>query len=353
MTPLPFIVMTNATAPLAMWTEIDADSDLFSPFDAMRIAGPATTLGVPYTWLQLRALGQIAATLGGLPVFTGKRVSVEIAVQDGQRKLTIEAADAAKALCDCAPVTPLAAPAGTLQAFAQLLCAPFGVTVVATAPLPRITTTSFSATESVWSILEELAHEAQATIWVDPLGIVRIETMASYYAKPPVEILTVLPAGPAAIANNVLSYRLFDDAGDRFSQVVVRGHGPMRALQGSAATGLCNAPVTGLAPDPEMIALGMFRPRVIDDEDSKTIAQAQAKALREIALRKIRGTKIEVEVRGFTTTTGTPWQATQMVQVNIEAEKVAGPYFVAGRRFMQDAQNGTRTRLTLIEPFVL
>lgn len=353
MMPLPFTVTTNATAPLAMWTEIDCDSDLFTPFDAMRIAGPATTLGVPFAWLQLRAIGTVAATLGPAPVFTGKRVSVEIAVQGNERKLTIEAADAAKALCDCAPVLPLAAPAGSLQVFASALCAPFGVTVLATAPLPRITTTSFSATESVWSILEELAHEAQGVIWVDPLGIVRIEQMAAYYAAPPVDTLTVLPAGPAAIANNVTSYRLFDDAGDRFSQVVVRGHGPMRALQGSAATGLCNAPVTGLAPDPEMIALGLFRPRVIDDEDSRTIAQAQAKALREIALRKVRGTKIECEVPGFTTRTGAPWQATQMVMVNIEAEKVAGPYFVAGRRFMQDAQQGSRTRLTLIEPGVL
>lgn len=350
---LPITLMMPPAPPLSAWKSIDLDSDIFTPSDAFRLEGPATADGVPVIFPIMQRTGRVSALMSGvIPVFTGFRATVEVASDGGDRTLTVEGADMAKVLVDCSPPIRFSRPAGATGAFAAEIGASLGVTVAATATLPRLSTTSFSATQTAWAMFEGWAKEAQAVVYCDPLGVVRIESLKPYYAKPPVDLLVSMPSGPSSQGNNLLSYRLRDDAGERYSHVIVKGQTSLRARQGNK-TGLLQAPVIGLSVDPELTAMGIYRPLTIQDEDAKTIAQAQSKAIREHAIRRIQGIKIECEVPGFTTRTFSPWFVTDMVTVSIPADGIAGLYFVAGRRFMQDETRGSRTKLTLIEPGVL
>lgn len=350
--PLPFVVTLDTTGPLAGFESVDMDSDLFVPINAGILEAPATQAGVPIPWLTLSRANLATCTLGPSPMFVG---TATVKTKTGStNRVNIDLASRAKILVDCAPPTAISIPAGTLAAVTQLLCGSLAVPVApsAGAAVPRLDPVAPGRTEPVWSTLTNLAKEAGCWVWCDSMGLIHVEPMAPFYAKPPVDILTCAPA-PASAANNILDYTLRDDGGDRFSHIVVHGAGSQRALQGNAATGLLAAPVFGLAVDPDLASRGVYRPLVLEDGAARNIAQAQARALREMMIRRVEGLKIECEVAGWTTTLGVPWDITQMVQVNIPADGVVGPRMIAGRRFVLNKTSGRRTRLTLIEPFVL
>ncbi|MDP8224503.1 MAG: hypothetical protein P9L99_14175 [Candidatus Lernaella stagnicola] len=353
--PLPLILTTDVAGILAAWESIDLDSDMLVPSDMLHLVGPSTQDGVPMAWPLLARCNRLIATLGPVPIFTGNRSSATNEVSQTGDQIAIEGCDAAKVLVDSPPLIRFRRPAGSLATFAAELCGQLAVPVVvdAAAQIPRAQTTSASPSQPVWSILEPIAKECGCTMWCDATGVLRIESLLPYYAIPPVATLASMPSGPQAAANNITSYTLRDDVEARFSHIVVQGGGGQRARHGTIATGMLGAPALGMAVDPELISRGVYRPLVLVDQDAKSIAQAQAKAMREVALRRLQGTKIELEVAGFTTETGLPWQVAQMVLVSIPHKGVAGPMFVIARRLMQDLSGGSRTRLTLVEPGVM
>lgn len=344
--PLPLTAVLDSGVDLSAWDSIDCDSDLFTPADALRLVGPSDQDGVPVAWPQLQRASRLVVTLGSSPVFSGHLVQVTNEVGEARDEVVLEAADAAKRLVDCPPVKAIRRPAGSLSSIAGEIGAGMGLPVVVNADLPRATALTFGKTETAWAILETLAREAGAWLWVDAAGSLCVENLAPYYAAPPVAKLVCAPVGPGAGGNNLMEFTLRNDFGERFSPVVVRGGG------GGDLFGDGGATCEGIAVDPDLAARGIVRPKVIDDPDCKTIAQAMAKAAREVAIRRVEGTKIECTVDGFLApgATPVPWQTTQMVAVSIPDKGVVGRFFVAGRRFLMDAQNGYRTKLTLIEP---
>lgn len=354
--PLPLIVtLTTPLGPVVLtgFESIDIDTDLFVPSGQANLSGPAVQLGAPIPWPVVKEASLATVTLGPLPIFTGTAL---VKTKNAKTNaIAIELADAARVLVDCAPPLPWSRPAGTLAAFAAELAGQFAVPIApgASPAVPRTDAITANATQSVWAILEPLCKEAQAWMWADELGFVHVESLATYYAKPPVAQIAALPPGPQAALNNVLDYTLRDDANARYSHIVAKGNGAMRAQHGNAATGLLAAPAIGMAVDPLFTARGIYRPLVVEDGSARNIAQAQARAIREAALRAVEGEKIEVDVMDWTTATGTPWAVTQMVLVNFPADLVMGPYMIAGRRFMADKTNGRRTRLTLVKPGVM
>ena len=266
--------------------------------------------------------------------------------------------DAVKALVDCHPLKRFEQPAGSLATFAQELCAPFGVAVKvdATATIPQTEAARVSPTETIWAILEKIAKQTGSGcwIWCDALGVLHIESLKPYYATPPVAALICLPPGPQAAKNNLQKYRLRDDAGERYSHIVVLGNQARRARDGNAADGLTTQPaVEGLAVDPEMIGMGIYRPLVIEDNRAKSIQQAQNEAMRELAIRRVQGTKIECDVGGHFDDSGRPFATCTNVTVTIPDKGITGSWFVAGRRFFRDIERGDYTSLTLIMPGVL
>jgi prophage tail gpP-like protein len=284
-------------------------------------------------------------------LFTGLAVAKE--KRGTTQTVTVELASRAKVLNDCAAPQGFDVPAGSLTTFAAQLAGQLGVPITAVGAVPRTTPIRANDTQTVWSILSSLAKENNAWMWTDAAGVVHLEPLASYYMAPPVDKLLCLPGGPQAAGNNVVDYRLRDDSGQRYSHIIVRGQGSQRAVDGNAATGLLSYPVLGQAIDPELSARGVYRPYVIDDGDARTIAQAVARATREMMIRRIDGTKIEIEVGSWTTAAGVPWQTTQMVAVSIPTDGIAGTFMIAGRRLLLDKTNGYRARLTLIEPGML
>ncbi len=353
--PLPIILTTDTAGIFAAWVSVDMDSDLFTPSDMIRLEGPSSQDGIPMPWPLVARCNRLVAMLGPVPVFTGNRVSATNTVDEGQDTIAIEGCDAAKVLVDSPPPLRFRRPAGSLATFATELCGQLGVLAFAdaAAQIPRLESTNASPAQSVYSILEPMAKEVGCTIWCDGAGILRIESLAKYYVAPPVGLLVSMPSGPQAIANNIKSYTLRDDTEGRYSHIFVQGNPARRAKHGNIATGLLATPSTGMAVDPELIARGVYRPLVLTDSDARSIRQATAKAVREVALRQIHGTKIECEVKGFTNEAGLPWAVTQMVLVSIPHKGVNAPMFVAGRRFQQDRDRGSRTQLTLVQPGVL
>jgi prophage tail gpP-like protein len=355
MTPfLPFALMLDSVGLLYGFDAVDLDADLFTPINAGLVEGPAQQLGMPVPWALLSRANIATASIGPAPVFTGTAVVKTKNKRSG--KLTVDLACTAKILVDCAPPVSFSLPGGTLASIAKMLCTSLGVLTApgASGSVPRKDAIATGKTEPVWSTLTELAKQTTppAHVWCDAMGLIHIESMAPYYARPPVDRLHCLPA-PWAAANNILDYTLRDDAGDRYSHITVHGEGAQRALQGNAATGILNVPVIGTAVDPELVARKVYRPLVLEDGAARNLAQAQAKAMREMMLRRIQGIKIEVDLSGWTTTAGVPWAPAQMVLVNIAEDGILGPYFVVGRRFTLSKTDGRKTRLTLIEPGVL
>ncbi|MFA5121883.1 hypothetical protein [Zavarzinia sp.] len=350
LSPLPLVVALDTVGPLVGFDSVDLDNDLFVPADAGVVQGPANQGGVPIPWAALRLANIASATLGGAPLFTGQAIGKSKNKKSGQ--LTVDLASRVKTLVDCPSPAGFSAPAGTLAGFAQMLCAPLLVPVVAVGAMPRLEAIGATKTEPVWSVLQRLAHENGNWVWSDPAGVVHIEPLAPYYAAPPVDLLISLPSGPSASANNVIDYTLRDDAGDRYSQYTVIGHGATRCL-GAGDIPLLSYPIIATVPDPELTARGVYRPLTIEDGSIRNQAQALTRATREMLLRRVRGLKIEVDVMGWTTTAGVPWQTTQMVLISFPEDGIAGSYMIAGRRLTLDKQNGRRTRLTLIEPGAL
>lgn len=353
--PIPLLVTTDTAGILRSFTSIDLDCDLFVPADAAVIEGPADIEGVPLPWPLLKRVQRVVATFGPAPVFTGQRTSIAKRRGDGESSMTLELASPAKTLVDCPPPLGFQRPAGTLATFAGELCGQLGVLVApggVAAAVPRLDAVGAGASEPVWSTLDNLARQVGATLWCDEAGIVHIQELAPFYLLPPVDSLMYVPGNPA---NNIGSYELRDDLEERYATVYVKGHTPVRSF-GPYASGLStvlSVPCEGIAVDPELVALGVTRSLTIEDPRARTIAQAIARAKREIALRRINGAKLQVTVPGWTTTLGLPWRVTQMVSVTIPEDGIMAPFFIAGRRFMRDLASGTRTVLTLVEPGAL
>ncbi len=353
---MPLTLTVDTAGILSTWNRFDCDSDLFVPSDMLRCEGPLMQDGAPVVWPLLKKANRISAMIGPGPVFRGGRTAVENEVDQQSDVITIEAMDAVKPLVDCQPLDRFEAPAGNLAAFAAKLCAPFGTVlkVDANAAIPQTDETRVSPTETIWSILEKLAHQCQCWIWCDALGILHIESLKPYYALPPVAKLMCFPPGPQAQQNNIQKYKLRDDAGERFSHILVQGNNSRRARHGNAADGLTvQPPIEGLAVDPELAALGIYRPLVIADENARSIQQAQNKAIREMMIRRIQGTKIELQAGGHFDDSGRPFAVCTNVIVTIPEKGITGPWFVAGRRFFRDTERGDYTALTVITPGVL
>jgi prophage tail gpP-like protein len=347
----PLILATDVAGAFAAWSEVDLDCDLFVPADAMRLSGPFTQDGIPAAWPLVKQSNQMIGSLLALPVFSGQRTSAVNEVAGNRDELTFMAASSSKVLVDCNLPIRMSKPAGTFASFAAEIAAQLGVKVIpgVGTTLPRIESVNASATEPAWSILDRLAKENGCWIWCDTLGNVRIESLAPYYAMPPVDTLNYMPGDPL---NNIKRFRLRDDAGERYSHIFVKGQGPQRALQGNV-TGILSVPVEGVWIDPELALRGVYRPLWLEDPMAKNPLQAFNRAVREAMIRKVAGQKIEMEVYGWLTSTGIPWQVTQMVNVSLPTKGIIGPFFVASRRLLQDLQQGTRAVLTLIEPGVL
>lgn len=356
--PLPLTLVTDTGIFMSSWEEIDCDSDLFVPADAIHLRGPVMQDGIPVPWQQAKMANRLVVSLGPAPMFTGNKTRAARRKSGRESGLTIEGVDSAKILVDCPPAIRFAKPAGNLAAFATELCLSLGVAVApgGTATIPRISATSATATEPVWSILQRLAQEVGCWLWCDAAGIVHCEPLAPYYAIPPVDTLVSAPTGPGAAGNNILDYELLDDVGERYSEIKIKGTATMRGYGPVPAGGTYPSwvvPVESKWVDPELAQRGIYRPLTLFDPLVKNIQQAASRSIREAMLAKIQGTKIVVWVEGFTTLTGIPWQTTQMVMVSIPEDGVVGPYMIAGRRLLQDARQGSRTMLTLIEPGVL
>ncbi len=355
MIDLPMILTTNA-AMMTSFTKIDIDASLFIPADACDISGPSTQEGVPISWQTAKLASQLSITLGGEPVFTGQQTRLDKVIEGATNELQFKAHSPAKTLVDCEPQQKIARPGGSLGALATELCTPFGIIAVvdAAASVPRKSWTTVSETEKIWSIFERLAKENVCTVWDDPYGAVHIESLKPYYLKPPVDTIVIAPVG-AGQANRVNSIRLVDDAGERFSPVTVHGNKAVRTIGPPTAAGAFSViyqPTKAMIPDPELVARGIVRPKTIREMDVRSIDQAMRFAAREVALRKIKGTKIILDIEGFTTMLGVPWQLTQMVTLSYPEEGIAGLYMVAGRRFTHSFDE-YETELTLIESGVL
>jgi len=351
--PLPLTLTTDKAGILTSWQQVDLDSDLFTPADLLHLVGPVTQEGVPVPWPLLKTVYRVSATLMTIPVFTGFRTQVNNSVDAQSDTITLEAMDAAKILIDCPPLKKFKRPAGSLQTFAAELCGALGIPVQtdAAAQIPVTDTTAASSTQPIYSILEPIANEMGCVIWCDAIGMLHIESMLKYYALPTVGLLVSAPAGPQAGGNNILSYELTDNAGERFSHICVRGSRAHRAKHGNfLSKTVTMIAVEGVAVDPELVALGIYRPKTIYDSNARSIAQAQRRAAREMRINRIDGTKITCTVEGFLSDSSRPWAPTQMVVVAIPEKGIGMPMFIAGRRFLRNETDGDVTQLTLIEP---
>lgn len=351
---LPLVMANNLGAVFASWESVDIDAQLFVPADYVNVTAPVNQGGVPVPWPQVKTASQISFTLAGLPVFTGRQTRAENQVGEGVDEIRLSAHSAVKDMIDCPPMIPFKKPTGTLAAFAGEICAPFGIVpkVDAAAGIPRTESASASDTEPAYSILERFARDNGVWIWTDPLGVLHIESLSTYYAIPPVDDLSVPPAGPASASCRVRRVQLIDNAGERYTRLTVRGRTGQRARHGNKATGVLTGVAEGMFVDAEATARGYNRPLVVNEPDAKNIELATRRATRDLMIQLVQGTKIILVVDGWTTLAGVPWNLTQMVTFSYPQKAVAGLFMVAGRRFSM-AFGVERTELTLIQPGML
>lgn len=378
--PLPLSVATDKAGVLTRFTEVDFDNDLFVPADAARLEGPADNFGVPIVWHLLKQSRRVVVTSGAYPFFTGQLTESRKTKSAREKSISLEIMNANKDLVDCGTpfnvplprasttskylipppqgifgyrIGTVTVPGTTLSAWATKLFAPLGIKVApggSTAQIPRSEPIKANATEPVWSMVESVARQVGAWLWCDELGIVHVDELARFYAAPPVGWLVDQPGNPA---NNITRYELIDTPGDRYSHVHVKGCGATRAAAGNLVTGVLNAPVEAMAVDPEMSARGYNRPLIIQDARARNLQQALNRAIRELQLRMVKGTKIVIHTPGWLNDSLQPWQTTQMVRCSIAEEMIDDTYFIAGRRFVRNTTEGTQTILTLIQPGVL
>lgn len=277
---------------------------------------------------------ECAVLIGDWPVVVGyvDRRSVSFSATD--HALSVEGRDKTSALVDCsADLAQWEFKNVDLKAFAEKLCAPFGISVNVQSGLeiPRVAKLSVDPGESAFEALERACRLA-GVLPVADSGDVLLTRSGSTRA------VTALVEG-----ENILAASLSCDATERFSKYKVLGqHRGSDDFFGEGA-----ARVSGQAQDAGVRRTD--RTRIVQADGNTTSAQAKRRAEWEAIVRAARAQTASVTVQGWTQGDGSLWPVNALVQVKSAMLGLDTDMLIVEAASLLD-ESGTTTQLSLKRP---
>ena len=324
------------------WSRVELDSDYKTPADGWSVEA----LNATSTQLASLSVGQAVTVLvDGAVGLRG--VLEQISTQrdrSGGTKVTLSGRDLSAPLVDCSPAPGSRTWSNlSLQAAAQKWLTELGVSAAvsaeaaATTPFARLVA---QPGETYWQVLVRYAKRLGLHVWMSPAGVLDIGKPD--YTSPPVG--AVVQSDDNA---NVLESAVRTDLSGRFSRVTVIG---TATPGGKSLFGNDSSRVSGVAVDAELVALGLNRPLTLDVGQLGSSSEAKDRAEYEVGRRAHDGLELSYVVQGTGPAPGVLWTPNTSVTVDDRLNNVAGPFWLAQRRILQDRRLGTRTALVLREP---
>lgn len=286
---------------------------------------------VPGTGVELR--------IGDDLVFTGWVDKIKRSRTADEHAINMQARSVAGDLVDCSAGNSPGQWRGVrLSVIATALVAPFGVPITVDSEVDHVVADcQIEQGETVFEVLERLAHAAAAVIYDTPAGVTRIARLGDGRASTRLLHRDGIGGG-ADSANNVLESVADFDASKRFSVITVKG----QSEGGASAAG-----AYGSAKDD---GVTRYRPLILSAPGQATAADCQRLAQWEVARRTGKAVHLVHQVRGWRQSAGGPlWTPGLTVGVTDDQAEIDRDLLIVESKWVLD-QRGRRTELVLEPP---
>ena len=327
----------------AGWTSIgvtraiDAASGAFTVDLTERWEGQEGAAGQDEPWPILPG-DKCEVKLGGVPMITGYVDIFRPAFDATSHTINVQGRDKTADLIDCSAVhTPDQWANIDLLAFAQILAAPFGVSVsmdTGVTPGEKFALIKLQQGETAFEAIARYARQRKLLCMPDGTGNLLLTRTGNLRA-----------AVGLVQGQNIKGSDGTIDHSQRFSQYIVKGQAPYSA----DTDGAKESHLRGGATDS---AIERYRPMLIIAEAGGTPASVQERAAWEANSRLGKSAVASITVMGWRQNgfSGALWLPNQLVSIRSPWLRLDGEMLIRQVTFTRDLQGGTVAVLEIISP---
>jgi prophage tail gpP-like protein len=327
----------------AGWTSIgvtraiDAASGAFTVDLTERWEGQEGAAGQDEPWPILPG-DKCEVKLGGVPMITGYVDIFRPAFDATSHTINVQGRDKTADLIDCSAVhTPDQWANIDLLAFAQILAAPFGVSVsmdTGVTPGEKFALIKLQQGETAFEAIARYARQRKLLCMPDGTGNLLLTRTGNLRA-----------AVGLVQGQNIKGSDGTIDHSQRFSQYIVKGQAPYSA----DTDGAKESHLRGGATDS---AIERYRPMLIIAEAGGTPASVQERAAWEANSRLGKSAVASIQVMGWRQNgfTGPLWVPNLLVSIRSPWLRLDGEMLIRQVTYTRDLQGGTEATLEIISP---
>lgn len=269
--------------------------------------------------------------LGSDLIITGYVDTVSSDATKDSVSISVSGRDKTSDLIDCSVVSKSGQYLNvTLQRLAELLCSPFGVSVLAPTGGTGAAFDKFAIQqgESVFEALERAARKRGFLLTTNGTGVLEIARPGSSRST------TRLEQG-----QNIMAMAATFDHKGRYSEYIVKGQGNELAGEPKFAYAI-KATVT----DPNVTR---YRPLVIQSEQLTNLSDAKTRANWEATVRAAKASKFNITLQGWRQGDGSLWRPNQLVLAIASRIGLNGELLITDVNYSLTSDAGTLSVLTL------
>lgn len=314
------------------WKDVDIKRSLKAASGSFSLSITDRWSGQQQPWII--APGDTAEILIGKDkVISGYVDSVSAEIESGDRAITVAGRDKTSDIIDCSVESKTGEYSNvTLQSLASMLCAPFGVTVIApaTGTGSRFDVFKIQQGETVFEALERAARKRGFLLTSDGMGSLVITTPGSERSTTRLEL-----------GQNIKRIASTFDHKNRFSKYIVKGQSTGFSADGTPAVDYA---AKGIATDENV---KRNRPLVVQSEQLTNTADAKRRANWEAAVRGAKAASFTVVLQGWRQGDGSLWRPNQLVLCYAAAIGLDGEMLVTDVSYTLANGQGSITTLSL------
>lgn len=314
------------------WTDVEVATGIEAVSSSFRIGVTERWPGHPDRWV-IQAGAPAVVAIGGEPVITGYIDKLDAELDSESHHITVSGRSKSADLVDCAALnSPGSWKNRSLEAIANEIASPFGVTVTAEASTGApFKSFALQQGETAWEAIERMLKQRALLGITDARGNIRLVT-----PKPGAASVTI------SEGREIRSLSATHDVSERFSKIVVKG----QAAGDDHANGKAVAGPKGEASDP---AIGRYRPLIVMAEDQVTLTSLAVRAKFEVNVRAARAQSAVVTLDGWRQPGGKLWAAMQLANLDAPSGWIKDVMMVASVTYRLD-EKGKRTEIKYGRP---
>ncbi len=216
----------------------------------------------------------------------------------------------------------------SLKQMAEDLASPFGIQIssLSTAANTPIEVFTFQYNETIWEIINRLAHYQGVLAYPDSNGGIIFSDIGTIIVDSIEE-------------NRTLNTGIKSDASQKFQKYIVVSH-----------SGTPDHKVTTQRAVAVDSSVKLPRSKIIILAKKTDTAGAQARANWEMAMQVAKSFQANITVDGWKNSKGDLWQINNLVSLNAPSYNINGNYLIEETKFILSQEKGMVTELTLVLP---